>query len=296
MIEAALAGALLALGVVVLLRGANPQPATLQERIENLNTPVHGDDFTHVDAENFVELRQQIALRLLIWSKGDKMPDVQSDVAAARGEIDAFALDKLYGAIGSGFLSIVAGVWFGLASTLIGGVLVALAGGAIGYNLPDFEIKKKARIGRDEFEVALNSFVSLVSVSLSGGGGLNTAMLDAANVGRGWVFETLQDTLTDSELSSEPAHRSLGRLGRELQVDGLIELAGALGLAGDSGARITETLIARAESGRKRMISDARSEAEKQSANLGIPVGALLIGWVGFLGYPAVVNLVSGLG
>jgi|GEM_PF-1362185 len=295
MIEAALVGALLAFGLMVLLRGVNPPDETLQERIEELTAPSLDDERT-VDAESFDELRQQLAVRLMQASKGEKMDQTIADAAAARTPIEVFAVDKLYGAIGGGFVALLVGFWFGLVSTLVGGLLVTLTGAAIGYNLPDFEVKRKAAKGRAEFEVALTAFVGLVSVSMSGGGGLNTAMTDAATVGRGWVFEMLQETLSDAQLRAEAPHRALERLGRNLQVDGLIELAGALGLAGDSGARITETLIARADSGRKRMISDARSAAEKRSANLGLPVGSLLFGWVGFLGYPAVVNLVTGLG
>lgn len=295
MIEAAIVGGLLALGVVILLRGLNPSDATLQERIYNLSLPPEEDAFAPIDPGNFDELRQQVSIRLLQMTAGDKMGDIQSNVAAARTDLDRFAMDKLYAGIGVGIMSIFLGMQFGLVSTVIGAVVVAVAGAALGYNLPDIDIRTKAKKGRAEFEVALNAFVGLVGVSMSGGGGLNTAMMDAATVGRGWVFELLRETLQESQVRNEPAWRGLDRLGRRLQVEGLIELAGSIGLAGDSGARVTETLVARAESGRKRMIAEARSQAEERTANLGIPIGALLLGWVGFLGYPAVVNLISGL-
>jgi hypothetical protein len=295
MIEAAFVGVMLGIGLTILFRGLNPPDATLQERIDELSAPMYGDDFDDVEPESFDALREQLAVRLLRATKGDKIADTLADVAVSRRSVEAFAIDKLSGGLGAGIIFVGGGIWFGLISTIMGGIIVGAAGAAVGYSLPDFEVRRQAAAGRIEFEEALTAFVGLVSVSMSGGGGLNTAMADSAAVGRGWVFETLLQTLNDAQLRSEPAWRSLDQLGRRLQVDGLIELAGALGLAGDSGARITETLIARAESGRKRMIADARAEAERQTANLGLPVGTLLIGWVGFLGYPAVVNVIQGL-
>jgi len=295
MIEAAFIGAMLAIGITILLRGLNPPDASLQERIDQLSAPAYGEEFEDIQPESFDDLREQLAVRLLRFTKGDKLPDTLADVAVSQRAIEGFAIDKLSGAVGAGVISVGAGIFFGFVSTLVGGIIVAAAGAAMGYSLPDFEVRRQAAAGRVEFEEALTAFVGLVSVSMSGGGGLNSAMVDSAAVGRGWVFETLLQTLNDAQLRSEPAWRSLDLLGRRLQVDGLIELAGALGLAGDSGAQITETLIARAESGRKRMIADARADAERQTANLGLPVGTLLIGWVGFLGYPAVVNVIQGL-
>jgi len=298
MIEAALIGSLLGLGIIILLRGAYPPRATLAERISSVDTPLLGydpDEDDDLPEQSIERMRQRFAMYVLRTAKGEKIKDVQADVAVSQGDLLTHALDKLSGAVGVMILALVIGMMTGFVSTFIGGIVVACAGAAAGYIIPDFELAKKAKQGRFEFERALNTFVGLVSVSMSGGGGLNTAMADAASVGSGWVFESLRATLTDAQLRNEPAARALDRLGHQLNVEGLIELAGALSLAGESGARVTDTLIARAETGREKELSEARTLAEKTSANLGIPVGALIFGWLGFLGYPAILNLVQGL-
>ena len=73
----------------------------------------------------------------------------------------------------------------------------------------------------------------------------------------------------------------------------LIELASALTLAGTSGARVTETLVARAHSNREKELAEVRSEAEEKSSKLGLPVGLIMVTWVFFIGYPAVKGLVG---
>lgn len=294
MIEAALVGALLAIGALIFLRGLIPPRVTLEERIRGEGDPVIVLDLPVDTGEGIISLRNRLALTLLRVVSGERLAKVQSDVSITRGDVLGLAVDKLYGAVGVAVLATFLATWMGVASTIAGGILVAAAGASIGYVLPDFELKRNAAVARTEFERALNAFVGLVAVSMSGGSGLITAMGDSAAVGSGWVFEMLRSTLSDARVHSEPIGRALDRLGRQLDVEGLIELAGAIGLAGDSGARIRETLIARAESGRKKEISEARTVAERTTANLGIPVGTLVIGWIGFLGYPAISSLLQG--
>jgi len=294
MIEAAFVGGLLAFGVWLILRGAFPPPAELSERIAELDNPLLDYNDQDVEEASFNQLRERLAMYVLRAVRGEKMAQTRADVAVARVELTAFAIDKLSGAVGVAVMVATLGLWLGFLTTLSGTLLFGLAGAAFGYIIPDFEISKKARQGRVDFERALNAFVGLVSVSMSGGGGLNTAMSDAAMVGNGWVFDMLRSTLSDAELRGQPAWQALNDLGRRLDVNGLIELGGALGLAGNSGARVTETLISRAESGRKREIAEVQADAERTTANLGVPVGTLVMGWLGFLGYPAVVSLISG--
>lgn len=290
--EALLVGAAFGFGIWLLLRGFNPEQPSLSERIGNLTVGDVGPEFAD---ESFDGLRRRLAMWALETAKGDKLDAVRADCAVTRTPIDVFAIDKLNAAVGGGLLIGGLAWWFGIASTVVGMVVLVLAGGALSYTLPDLDLRKRAAQSRVEFERALSAFIGLVAVSMTGGGGLNTALADSVQIGRGWVFEAIESALTDGALSGESAWSSLDRLGQRMGVEGLIELAGALGLAGDSGARLTETLLARAESARKREVSEARELAERTSANLGIPVATMLFGWLGFVGYPAVANLIQGL-
>ena len=145
------------------------------------------------------------------------------------------------------------------------------------YFLPDIDVKKKADQRREEFAEALNAYVTLAAVSISGGGGLQTALRDAVSVGTGWTFDLLRNALAEAALQNSSPWAAFDELGRRLQLVPLIELAGALGLAGAGGAAVTETLQARAESGQAKLLSEAKTTAEKKSATLGVPVGVMLL-------------------
>ena len=129
--------------------------------------------------------------------------------------------------------------------------------------------------------------------SISGGGGLTTALSNAADMGDGWVFDHIRGALADARIEALSPWVTLERVGQRLQVIPLIELASALTLAGTSGARVTETLVARAHSNREKELAEVRSEAEEKSSKLGLPVGLIMVTWVFFIGYPAVKGLVG---
>ena len=72
-------------------------------------------------------------------------------------------------------------------------------------------------------------------------------------------------------------------------------VAGALTLAGASGARVTETLTSRAHSSRQKELSEVRAEAEAKSSKLGLPVGMIMMTWVIFIIFPAIQSLLGGI-
>lgn len=59
------------------------------------------------------------------------------------------------------------------------------------------------------------------------------------------------------------------------------------------GAKISDSLAARAQSARARELAERLAEEEQTSEALGVPVVVMLLAWVGFLGYPAVVNVIG---
>jgi len=66
-----------------------------------------------------------------------------------------------------------------------------------------------------------------------------------------------------------------------------------MALAAQAGARISESLSARARPARARELAERVAEEERKSEALGIPVILMLLAWTAFLGYPAVVNLIG---
>jgi Flp pilus assembly protein TadB len=285
---AAFAGGLFAVGLLVLLQGIFPRQNSLKARLAEFNSLT--DDNLLVNAEP--TLMEELAVTLLETVKGDDMETVRSNLMVVDRSLADFAMEKAKaaasGAVFVGFLSVLVGLSGGA------GVLILALGGAIaGYQIPDIDLKKKAAERRVEFSRALTAFITLLGSSISGGGGITTAMTDAAAMGEGWVFVKLRNALDEAHLSGISTWSALDRLGRQLQVTSLIELAGSLTLAGNSGARVTETLHARAESSREKELAEIRSEAEAKSSSIGLPVGLMLVGWAIFIAIPAVMSLMG---
>lgn len=287
---AAITGALLVCGLLVFLHGAFPKKANLAGRLAEFN-----DQEFVTTGVGEASLLESMALTMLETVKGADIDAMRSDLAITDGRIEEIAIEKLKAAGGGAALVMSCSAVFGWVSGGVALLMVGLFGAAAGYILPDFELHKKAEARRVDFSRTLTAFITLLGSSISGGGGITTAMNDAAAMGEGWVFIKLRGALEEAHLNGTSPWNALDQLGRELRVVSLIELAGSLTLAGNSGARVTETLHSRAESSRKKELSDSRSAAEAKSSSLGAPVGLMLVGWAGFMGYPAVTSLLGGL-
>ena len=198
----------------------------------------------------------------------------------------------------SGFLLVPAAV----AVLALGGVAVpwevplwmALVLGAGGLVLPDLGVHSEASKRRADFRHALGSFLDLVVIALAGGAGVEGALAEAAGVGQGWAFGQLRQALDEARLTRVAPWGPLGRLGEDLGVEDLCELAASVGLAGSEGAKVRATLSAKAGSIRAHSLADAQAAAEAMSERMSLPVVVLFAGFLLFVGYPALAHVVTG--
>ena len=165
-----------------------------------------------------------------------------------------------------------------------------------GFVLPDLGIHADAGRRRRDFRHALSSFLDLVVVALAGGGGVETALGDAASVGAGWAFAYLRRALDHARLARETPWAALGRLGNELGVGELSELAASVSLAGTEGAKVRASLAAKATSLRTHELAEAETADQAATERMSLPVVLLFAGFLVFLGYPAVEKVLTGLG
>ena len=184
-----------------------------------------------------------------------------------------------------------------------GGVLVpwvlpawgALAIGTAGAVTPVMILRAEASARRRGFLHALSCFLDLVAVRLAGGAGVDGALNLSAASGQGWAFTEIRQALAEARLMGEPPWAGLGRLGEELHVPELGELAASTALAGTEGARVRSSIAAKARSIRTKGLADAEAEAQSASERMSLPVVLLMVGFVAFLGYPAVVQVLNGI-
>jgi Flp pilus assembly protein TadB len=171
----------------------------------------------------------------------------------------------------------------------------SLIGAVAGFVLPDLGIHADASRRRRDFRHALSSFLDLVVVALAGGGGVETALGDAAGVGAGWAFAYLRRALDQARLARETPWAALGRLGNELGVGELSELAASVSLAGTEGAKVRASLAAKAASLRTHELAEAETADQAATERMSLPVVLLFAVFLVFLGYPAVEKVLTGL-
>ena len=139
------------------------------------------------------------------------------------------------------------------------------------------------------------STIDLVVIVLAAGGGVNSALTLASRSGDSWAFEQLRTALAASQISRQTPWEALGQLGAELDVRELEELAASVALAGTEGARVRESLVAKAASLRVHELARAEADAGATTEHMSFPVALLALGFFLLIGYPAVAAVLHGL-
>ncbi|MET9225590.1 type II secretion system F family protein [Lentzea sp. NPDC003310] len=170
---------------------------------------------------------------------------------------------------------------------------VSLAVG--GFLLPDANARREAKQRRSTFRHALSAYLNLIRVLLAGGAGVDGALNVAAAVGKGWAFEQLRRALMTARLTRSTPWAALRQLGTELGVQPLTELAASVSLAGTEGARVRASLAAKAGALRTRELALTEAEAQAATERMSVPVVVLCAGFLIFIGFPALLNVLEGL-
>jgi Flp pilus assembly protein TadB len=174
-------------------------------------------------------------------------------------------------------------------------VLALVAGGALaGVVSPDVELRRSATHARERFLRELSCWLELVALAQAGGMGVESALDAAGRISSAPGFARIRQALERSRHSGVTPWDELGRLGSEIAVDQLGELAASLRLAGSEGARIRASLRAKSDSLRRREMSGAQARANATTERLFLPSIVLMIGFLVFLMYPAGVSLAHG--
>ncbi|MFI5593688.1 type II secretion system F family protein [Amycolatopsis sp. NPDC051758] len=183
------------------------------------------------------------------------------------------------------------GLSLGAEAPLLAGLVLA----ALGFLAPDLDVRAKATRLRRDFRSALSAFLDLVWITLAGGAGVEAALTDAAAVGTGVAFSKIRRALRAAQLTRTMPWGTLRRLGEELDIAELSELAASISLAGTEGARVRASLAAKAQALRTHQVTDAEAEAQSATERMALPVTLLFLGFLGFIAYPAVVQVLNGL-
>ncbi|MDT0263778.1 type II secretion system F family protein [Jatrophihabitans lederbergiae] len=297
MITAMLLGAGCGLGLWALLVWAAPPRPPLGAVLARLRRPPEPPPILPPDRGGWAA---SAGRRLTPALKALGLPGtgVRRDLAVMGRDVDTHLAEKASLTI----LGLLAPPVFVLLLALVGAsldpvlpVLLVFGCAALGFLAPDLRVRADARRRRADFRHALSAYLDLVVVSLAGGAGADGALTDAATVGHGWAFTQLRHALDLARLTRVPPATALARLGAEIGSRDLTELAASLSLAGTEGARTRASLAARAKSLRTHLLTDTDAQARAATERLGLPWGLLFLGFLIFLGYPALHQILTGL-
>lgn len=292
------AGAMIGCGVLLLMRVAFPPRPPLAAVLARLERRAAVAVVAEEDKAATLALRVGAGTLRLLEGLGLELSGLRRDLRVVGKPLERHLADKvllaILGALLAPALAAVAGAG-GVPVPAVVPAWVALLLGVGGFFAPDVGLRAEAEGRRANFRYALGSFFDLVVISLAGGGGVEGALHDSAQAGRGWAYGELQQALATARLRRETPWVALARLGEQLGVAELGELSASVGLAGTEGARVRESLGAKARSLRSHELSEAESAAQAASERMSLPVVLLFVGFLVFLGYPAVDRILTGI-
>jgi tight adherence protein C len=278
----AIAAAVGMAGVLLIVRGLLGVTTPLAAVVAELHRPRHPIT------------TQSRSTRLVEQLVGKRTTSLERDLAVcerteAKYVQDRFVWALLFAAPGLA-IAVLSAVGAVSWATPTVGLIAIVAGAAGGWLWARVDLASDAVRDRRQFRHALAAYLELVTILLSGGAGVETAMLDAVAAGRGPAFRHLRSSLSAAQARREAPWRTLGELGRRLGVGELEELEASMTLAG-GGAQVRDSLTAKAAGIRMKDLSRLESEAQSRSETMVLPVALMFAGFLVLIGYPALAAL-----
>jgi tight adherence protein C len=299
---ALLAGAFFGLGAYLLFRAIFPPRPGLSARLAAFDAARRRGEADPSRASSAAErvtgLRARVGKSLAAFyeARGWQQRSVRADLALLDRSFETFLATKfLLATAAIVFIPILVAYFavLGLDVVVAVPVWLGIFFALIFFLLPDMQLRSEAASRRRDFRHAVSAFLDLVSMNLAGGRGVPEALMTAANVGDGWAVRRIRDALSNARITGITPWQALGRLGDEVNVDELRDLSAALALVADDGAKVRQSLSARAASMRSRELSDIEGKAGERSQSMLVAQLLLCAGFLIFLAYPAVMRVVA---
>lgn len=166
---------------------------------------------------------------------------------------------------------------------------------AVGFVLPDVWVRSRAKRNRMTFLFSFSSFLDLTNVLLSGGAGMETALVAASEAGDGVAYTKIREALTRARTTHRSPWHELQRLGDSLGLEVVSEVGASIQLAGEHGARVRSSLAKRAETVRHKQSAEVEAAANAATERMGLPMVLLFLGFLVLIGYPAAEQMLQGL-
>jgi hypothetical protein len=279
------AGVLVGLGIFIVVRELAPAPNRLDAALARLDLGAALEPGTGSATVPAGKLAQRIAAELP-W-----LPVPTADLALLGKDRESWIASKVAcGLLGLAFpplfVALASLVGAGVPWTVPAVASVLCATGL--FFAPDLVTRVNAAERRTDFKRALTSYLDLVALERGAGAGPTEALEAAADIGDGWAFRRISAALDAARRSGAAPWTALARLARETGIGELADVADIAEVAGQEGAKILDTLAARAASMRAEALAADRATAGSRSTTMVIPIALLGAGFLLLLIFPIV--------
>jgi Flp pilus assembly protein TadB len=293
MTAAIVLGAVIGAGIFLLAIALMPQRISLARQLAAFDARPSATPLRRAAGEKESEVTRRLGLGLAAFCKeqGWEFPALRNDLALADKSFENFlatgALLAVFGFLIGPILLLLMTV-IGVRVSFIVPIWLGLVLAVIFALLPYVEVKQKAAQRRKDFRHAVGAFLDLVGMNLAGGRGVPEALMAASEIGGGWSMMRIREALANARITGQTPWQALGALGEEIRVDELRDLAAALSLVAEDGAKVRESLTARAVSLRRRELADLEGQAGERSQSMLVAQMFLVAGFLVFLVFPVV--------
>jgi tight adherence protein C len=293
---AILVGALAGLGLFLIVRGFVPTRPTLGATLDQLHGPVQ----VYAGGRGAGPVPGQLRSAAVPGSGLVSEPVIKwlrppiPELRLIGQTVERYVLEKisfsLFGLMFPTLLSVLL-KYVGVHVNWIIPTIVAIALAVAMFFLVDANIKQKAGLAREEFRRAVATYLTLVGLVRYGGAGAVESMESAARIGDGWVFDRIRSALEDARYANEAPWARLRQVSTEIGVPDLGDVGDIMGLVGDQGAQVYQTLLARSTSLRVALRTKEQQRAATATTLLYVPTSMLLLVFLVLIGYPAISQI-----
>lgn len=287
-----LAGGLIGLGVALCVRELFPAPPALSAALDRFTPQNRRPTAEEVPDDATARAGRWLAARIAGTALDVRIP--RRDLALVGKSPEGYLVQKLGMAVFG--LTVPTVLWTLLMPSVpwlvSSGFTLAYA--VVMFLGPDIAVRSQAREAREEFKVALIAYLDLMKMARAGGAGPGEALETPARVCHGWAFQRIAAALDPTSRGTRDPWDELARLADEIGVRELADTAAIARRAGTQGARILDSLTAKAASLREQQLAAALSRAKSRTETMTVPVALSVLGYLILLGYPAYARIVGG--
>jgi len=290
-----LAGALVGIGLTVIVAGLVPTHPDLRAALARLDPRTAADFNRAPEGRGLVDAARTRVLPRLVENLGLRrfaadlrMVDQGAEVLAAR-KVGYALLGLAFPTVMALLLAVV-----GVRAPLVFPAVLAVVGAGVLFVVPDIDLRRRAARARADMRRATCVYLELVALERAADSGATEALERAATVGQSREFERIREALLTAEVTGKPAWAGLHDLAAATGVTELGDLADIMRLSGQDGAAVYGTLRARAASLRTQLLTATAAEANAASEHMTVPVALLGVAFMALIGYPAFARIFAG--